>query len=117
MSWHGPSAQGRRNRDEIACGGKLGVKAGIDGIEDFFLGIGGIHGVAFPVVWPSRRLLGRIRSYFAGSVQERDRQKYSIEIGTEAVLLYLTCFLHANQFPLCSKRSNVGPNHQKIQYK
>ncbi len=33
-------AAGRGNRDEISCGRKLGVEAGVDGIEDLPLRIG-----------------------------------------------------------------------------
>jgi hypothetical protein len=58
-------ATGGRNRDEIPRGGKLGIEAGIDGIEDFFLGIQGIHGVAFPVIF-RKGCVAAIKSYFAG---------------------------------------------------
>jgi hypothetical protein len=40
-------AAGGGNRDKIPRGRKLRVETGIDGIEDFLLGIGGIHRVVF----------------------------------------------------------------------
>src|SRR3954453_16616996 len=43
-------APGGGDRDEITGDGKLGVETGIDRIEDFSLGIGGVHGVTGPIV-------------------------------------------------------------------
>ena len=69
-------AAGRRNRDKIARGGKLCVETGIDGIEDFFLVIVGIHRVTFPVVYRlAKSRAVPIKSYFVGIAQGCDRQK------------------------------------------
>src|SRR3977135_318654 len=43
-------AAGRGNRHKIPCGRKLRVETGIDGIEDFPLGIANIHRVIVPIL-------------------------------------------------------------------
>ena len=110
-------AAGRGNRDKIPRGGKLGVEAGIDGIEDFFLGIDGIHGVAFPVI--SRRRSGRNQIILCRRLQERDRQKYQAALPDQELrIVRLDRFqnrarTHTLQGSWGYRQINVGPDDRR----
>ena len=56
-------AAGRGDRDEIACGGQLRVEAGIDGVEDFLLGIESVH-FRHRSLWRRVCRRARIKPYF-----------------------------------------------------
>src|SRR5688572_18344910 len=57
---------GRGDRDEVACSRKLRVKTGIDGVQDFSLGIG-IHSHCCSLIL----CVGRSKHILAGLVEGR----------------------------------------------
>jgi hypothetical protein len=78
-------ATGGGYSDKIPCGGELGIEAGIDGIEDFFLGIDGIHGVAFPVIF-AKDGAAVIKSYFAGVCRSAIGKNIGLTVLEQALL-------------------------------
>jgi hypothetical protein len=113
-------AAGRGNRDKIPCGRKLRLEIGVDGVEDFLLGIDGVHWFS-RCRFQNRERANTLRAQTLRPMETRMAGNRNILYLIIGALIVAVSVLGYNLYQTKKEpeglQINVGPSGLKIQNK